>query len=84
MVGSREGNVILEKASQLLHKGRGELWAAVRDYFVVETEAGENMFEKQGSNASSIDSFKTRDENHPLCKPMVEHDQNRVKTKREW
>jgi len=49
----------------------------------METKAGKNMFEEQGSNAGGIDSFKTRDENHPLHKPMVDHDQNRVKTKGE-
>jgi len=45
---------------------------------------GENVFEKQGSNAGSVDSFVTRDENHPLHKPMVNHDQNRVKTRGKW
>ena len=31
----------------------------------------------------SVDSFKTRDENHPLHKPMVDHDQDRVKARGE-
>jgi len=84
MVGSGEGDIIFKKVSQLLCKGRGKLWTMVRDYFVVETKAGEDMFEKQGNNTGGIDGFATRDENHPLYKPMVNHDQNRVKTGREW
>jgi len=84
MVGSGEGDVIFEKASQLLHKGRGKLWTAVWDYFVMETKVGEDMFEKQGGDTSGVNSFATRDENHPLCKPMVDHDQNGVKTRGKW
>jgi len=83
MVGSGEGNIIFEKSGQLLCKGRGKLWTTVKDYFVVETKAGEDMFEKQGGDTGGINSFGTRDENHPLCKPMVDHDQNRVRTRRE-
>jgi len=49
----------------------------------MEAKAGNDMFEKEGGNTSSIDSFKTRNENHPLCKPMVNHDQNKVKTRGE-
>ena len=80
MVGSREGNIVLEKLGQLLCEGKGKLWTVVQDYFIMETKAGEDIFEKQDGDAGSIDSFVTRDENHPLCKPMVNHDQNRVKT----
>jgi len=79
MVGSREGYVVFEKAGQLLCKGRGKLRTAVWDYFVKETKADKDMSKEQGGNSSSIDSFKTRDENHPLHKPMVDHDQYRVK-----
>ena len=50
----------------------------------METKASENMFEKQGSDTGGVNSFVTRDENHPLHKPMVNHDQNRVKTGGEW
>ena len=83
MVGSREGNVIFKELGEFLCKGKGKLWTAVQDYFVVETKAGEDMFEKQSSDTSSVDSFVTKDENHPLCKPMVDHDQNRVRTRTE-
>jgi len=41
------------------------------------------MFEKESSNIGGVDGFETRDENHSLHKPMVDHDQNRVKTRRE-
>jgi len=80
MIGSREGDVIGEESGQFFRKGRGKLWTALRDYFVMETKVGKDMFEKQGS----VDSFVTRDENHLLCKPMVDHDQNRVKIRGEW
>jgi len=49
----------------------------------VKTKAGENKFEKQGSDAGSVNCFVTRDENHPLHKPMVDHDQHRIKTGRQ-
>jgi len=79
VVGSRKSNVIGKESGQFLCKGRGKLWTMVQDDFVVETKAGEDIFEKQSSNTSGIDGFGTRDENHPLYKPMVDHDQNRVK-----
>ena len=34
----------------------------------------------KSSNTGGIDGFDTRDENHPLCKSMVNHDQNTVQT----
>jgi len=51
----------------------------VQDYFVVETKVGKNVFQKQGGDTGGINSFGTRDGNYPLHKPMVNHDQNRVK-----
>jgi len=84
MVSSREGDIVFEEACRLLRKGRGELWTAVRHYCVMKIKVGEDVFEKQGGDAGGINSFKARDENHPLHKPMVNHDQNRVKTRREW
>jgi len=83
VVGSGQRHIVFEKSGQLLRKGRGKLRTVVRDYFVVKTKAGENMFEKQSGNAGGVDCFVTRDENHPLRKPMVDHDQNRVKTRRQ-
>jgi len=41
------------------------------------------MLEKKSGNSGSTDSFATRDENHPFHKPMVDHNQNRVKTRGE-
>jgi len=81
MVSSGEGDVVFKEASQFLRKGRGKLRTTIRDNFVMETKVGEDMFEKQGSDASGVNSFATRDENHPLGKSMVDHDQNRVKTR---
>jgi len=41
------------------------------DDLVMENKTGEDMFEKWGSNASSIDRFITRNENHPFCNPWL-------------
>jgi len=57
MVGSRESDVVFQKMCQLLHKGRGKLWTAVQDNFVMKTKAGEDVVEKEGSDAGGVDSF---------------------------
>ena len=75
VVGSGEGEVIVEEASKLLGEGRGELWSSIRDNFVVETKAKVNFIEEEGDNPFCSDSFLNGVENHPLCKPMVDHDQ---------
>ena len=38
VVGSREGEVIVEELAKLLGEGRGELRTSVRDNFVIESE----------------------------------------------
>ena len=45
---------------------------------------GKDMFEKEGGDTGGVNSFGTRDENHPLHKSMVNHDQNGVKTRGNW
>ena len=54
--------------------------AAVGDDFVIETKAKVHFVEKECSNTFSGDVFLRGAENHPLSKPMVDHDQERVKT----
>ena len=75
VVGGGEGEVVVEEVSELLGKGRGELWSSIRDNFVVETEVKVNFIEEEGGNSLCSDSFLGGAENHPLCKPMVNHDQ---------
>ena len=36
----------------------------------MKTKAGKNMLEEESGNSSGIDCLTTRDENHPLHKPM--------------
>ena len=76
MVGSREGDIILEEAGEFLHEGRGELWSPVRDYLGVETESRENIGEKELSNSISVNVFCARGINYPLHKAMVYHNHN--------
>ena len=74
VVGGGEGEVIVKEVSELLGKGRGELWSSIRDNFVVETKVKVNFIE-EGGNPFCSDNFLSGAENHPLCKPMVDHDQ---------
>ena len=75
MVGSGEEEVVVEEASELLGKGKGELWSSIRDNFVVETKVKVNFIEEEGGNSLYNDRFLGGAENHSLCKPMVDHDQ---------
>ena len=38
MIGSGEGEVVVEKFAKFFGKSRGKLWATIRDDFVVEPE----------------------------------------------
>ena len=51
----------------------------IREYFVEESEAKEDFVEKEGGDSFGGDGFLGRAKNHPLSKPMVYHDQERVK-----
>ena len=57
--------------------------APVGDYFVVKTKAKEGLMEEEVGNSFCGDSFLGRAENHPLSKPMVNHDQKGVKAGRQ-
>ena len=74
MIGSREGNVILEKASEFSSKGRGELWSSVGDYLGVEAESRENVVKEKLGYSFGVNVFSTGAINYPLCEPMVYHD----------
>ena len=74
MIGSREGDVILEKASEFSSEGRGELWPSVRDYFRVEAESRENVGKEKLGYSFGVNVFCTGAINYPLREPMVYHD----------
>ena len=57
MVGSGEGEVILQEFSKFSSEGGCKLRALVRDDFVVEAEAKVHFVEKEGSYSFSSDVF---------------------------
>ena len=75
MIGSGEGEIIIQEFSKLLGKGRGELWAMIRDDFVVEPKIKVYFVEEKGGYPFSSDGFLCKAENYPLCKAMVDHNQ---------
>ena len=79
VVGSREGEIIVEEFAKLLGEGRGELWTMIRDNFVVKSKVEVYFVEEKSSYSFSSDRFLGRAENYPLCKAMVDHDQQGVK-----
>ena len=52
--------------------------ASVRDDFVIEAEVKVYFVEKECGNAFGSDVFLHGTENHPLSKPMVDHDQKEI------
>ena len=78
VVGSGEFDVIFEKSSQFSGEGRGKLRASIRSQGIMYSEALEDMGEKKLSHSRSIDGFGARDNDHPLRKAVVNHNQNRV------
>ena len=52
--------------------------ASVRDYFVIKAEAKEDFVKEEIDDPFCGDGFLSGAENHPLSKPMVDHDQKRV------
>ena len=57
--------------------------ASVRDDFVKKSKAKEDFVEKEGGDSFGSDRFLGRAKNHPLSKPMVYHDQERIKACRD-
>ena len=79
MVSSREGEVIVQEFSEFASEGGGELRSLVRDDFVKNSKAEENFVEEKGGDSFGSNEFLGRAKNHPLSKPMVYHDQERIK-----
>ena len=73
VVSGREGEIVVKESSQFLSKGRCELGTSVGDYFVIETKTKEDFVEEEVGDSFCGDSFLGRAKNHPLSKPMVDH-----------
>ena len=84
MVGSREGKVIVKEFSKFFGKGRGKLWTTIRNDLVVEPKVEVDFIEKESGDPFCSDCFLGGVENYPLCKPMVDHNQERVKARGDW
>ena len=54
----------------------------IRDEGVMKTEAFEYEIKKQLGNSCSINGLLARCKNYPLCKAMVDHDHDRIKSRR--
>ena len=50
----------------------------------MKSEAFEDMGEKELPNSGCIDGLGTWDNNHPLCKAVVDHNQDRIQTMYIW
>ena len=51
----------------------------VRDDFIEKSKTKEDLVEKEGGDSLGGDGFLGGAKNYPLSKPMVDHDQERVK-----
>ena len=54
----------------------------IRDEGVVKTKAFEYEVKKQLGNSCSINGLLARCKNYPLCKAMVDHNHDRIKSRR--
>ena len=80
VVDSGEREVIVQEFSKFLDKGGGELWAMIGDDFIIESEMEVHLVKEKGSYPFSGDRFLGGAENYPLCKAMVDYNQQGVKT----
>ena len=55
--------------------------SSVRDDFVKKSKAEENLVEEKGGDSFGGNRFLGRAQNHPLSKPMVDHNQERVQAR---
>ena len=54
------------------------MWTSVGDDLVVESKSKVDFMEKEGGHPFNSDGFLCGAENYPLCKAMVDHDQQRI------
>ena len=78
VIGGGEGEVIVQEFSKLFGKDGGELCTTIRDDLVVQPKPEIDFGEKEGCYPFSSDGFLGGAENYPLCKAMVNHNQERV------
>ena len=64
-----------------MSEGGCELGATIGDDFVKKSKTEEDFVEKEGGDSFGSNGFLGRAKNHPLSKPMVYHDQERVKAR---
>ena len=57
------------------------MWATIRDDFVIEPKAEVYFVEEESGYPFSGDGFLSGAENYPLCKAMVNHDQQRIEAR---
>ena len=57
------------------------MWATIRDNFVIEPKVEIYFMEEKGGYPFSGDGFLSGAENHPLCKAMVDHNQQRIEAR---
>ena len=84
MIGCREREVIVEKFFQLFGKCQCKLGTSVIDYFVIEAKVEKDLVKEKGCNTFHSNSFLHGAKNHPLSKPMVNHDQKGIEAVRRW
>ena len=78
MIGSREGDIVLEEAGKFSCEGQGKLWSSIGNYLGVETELGKNIGEEELGHSFRINVFCAGAVNYPLRKPMVYHDHDGI------
>ena len=74
VVGCGKGDIVVEESGKFSCKGRSELWSPVRNHLGVEAKPRKNIGEKELSNSLGINVLCAGAINHPLHKPMVDHD----------
>ena len=79
VISSGEEKVIFQEFSEFSSEGGYELRTLIKDDFVIEAEVEVYFVEKEGNYPFSNDDFLHRAKNHPLSKPMVNHDQKEIK-----
>ena len=80
MVGGGEFDIIFQEMGKLSCECRGEFGTTIRDKGVMKAKAFEYIVKKELSNPGCINGFAARSKNYPLCKAMVDHDQDRIKS----
>ena len=78
VVGSGKFYIVFEESSQFSGESSGKLRATIRYQGVMYPKSFEDVGEEKSSHACCIDGFGARNDNHPLCKAMVDHNQNGV------